>query len=180
MGRPEARLAIDVAEALVYAHSFAPPVVHRDIKSRNVLLTESNGEVRAKLKGFGTARNRSEAVSTTEAVGTGRWIAPEVLVGILDYGPSADVFSFGVLLFELDTHAIPYDEVRAKMYNVALLEMVMTGKLRPSFGPRCPAAIRDLAERCMAQDPSARPTAVEAHYALRSVQRELLGEVAGK
>jgi serine/threonine protein kinase len=71
-----------------------------------------------------------------KAVGTGRWIAPEVLVGISDYGSSADDFSFGVLLSELDTHAIPYNDVRirsshidgANMCDFALLEMIMTGE----------------------------------------------------
>lgn len=106
------QIAIDVAEALVYCHhSFSPPLVHGDLRSRNVLLS-MNGE--AKLKNVGVARFRSS--SQRGAIGSARWLAPEVITGenSSDYGSAADIFSLGVVLCELDTHKVPYEaDVRA-------------------------------------------------------------------
>lgn len=169
------QIACDVADALVYVHSFVPPVVHRDLKSRNVLLSS---EWRAKLTDFGAARVQSENNTMTAAVGTGFWLAPEVLDGSPDYGPPADVFSFGVLLSELDTHELPYDDVRGangkKLSSVAILQMVAIGQARPSFSSECPQELQDLAANCMAQDPAGRPAAPQVAYELRQLQKALL------
>lgn len=167
------QLASDVAEALVYVHSFSPPIVHRDLKSRNVLLTT---ELRAKLTDFGTARTQSEHNTMTAGVGTGLWQAPEVLDGSASYGPPADIFSFGVLLSELDSHEIPYDdavnESGKKRTNVAVLQLIAVGELRPTFSDACPSGLRALAVQCTAQDPASRPTAVQLAYQLRKLQAD--------
>lgn len=167
-------IAGDIVEALVYVHSFVPSIVHRDLKSRNVLLSN---DFRAKLTDFGTARAQSENNTMTVGVGTGRWLAPEVLSGSKDYGPPADVFSFGVMLSELDTHEIPYDDARGpsgkKLTNVAILQMVAIGQVRPTFSPDCPPDLRALAEHCMAQEPETRPTTPQVAYELRKLQKSL-------
>ncbi|GLE10929.1 hypothetical protein PINS_up023201 [Pythium insidiosum] len=102
------QIARHVIEGLAYLHSLQPAVLHRDLKSRNVLL--SADAQRAKLIDFGVSRLRADQNSSTmtTCVGTLRWMAPEVMVGGR-YGESADVFSFGVVLSELDTHEIPYN-----------------------------------------------------------------------
>jgi len=146
------QIATDVIEALVYLHSFLPPVVHRDLKSRNILLSR---EMQAKLTDFGVSRITSEDNTMTQGVGTSRWEAPEVLAGKEDYNQAADIFSFGVVLSELDTH-------------VAILQMIAMGALRPSLSPHCPPAIRALADRCLAFNPDEHPSAPEVAYALRS------------
>uniref|UniRef100_H3GID8 Protein kinase domain-containing protein n=1 Tax=Phytophthora ramorum TaxID=164328 RepID=H3GID8_PHYRM len=150
------QLAVDIIEALVYVHSFTPPLVHRDLKSRNVLLS---GEMQAKVTDFGASRYKSMDETMTAAVGTGRWLAPEVISGSSKYDQSVDVFSFGVVLSEMDTHTIPYDD------------LVATGQLRPRFGASCPPELRMLAERCLAQDPTDRPPAHVVAYELRVIQR---------
>jgi len=173
------QLAIDVAEALVYVHSFLPPLVHRDLKSRNILLSD---DMQAKLTDFGSTRVKSEDNTMTQGVGTGRWLAPEVLAGSQDYGPAADMFSFGVVLAELDSHAIPYDDARGTNGNalveVAVLQMVALGQLRPSFGAGCPPEVRELADRCLSQEPSDRPSAPEVAYALRTALNQLFPATA--
>lgn len=67
----------------------------------------------------------------TKGVGTSRWMAPEVLFGDGTYGTGVDMFSFGILLPELDNHQIPYEDVRGangnKLADVALLQMVSIG-----------------------------------------------------
>jgi serine/threonine protein kinase len=167
------QIACDIADALVYVHSFVPAIVHRDIKSRNVLLSS---EWRAKLTDFGTARLQSENHTMTAEVGTGRWLAPEVLTGSKDYGPPADVYAFGVVLSELDTHAIPYDDARSndgrkQLANVAIMQLVAEGKLRPTFSIQCRPELRALADRCMAQSPEARPVAAVLAYEVRTVMK---------
>lgn len=168
------QLAIDVIEALVYVHSFSPPLVHRDLKSRNVLIS---GDMVAKLTDFGVSRYQSQDNTMTMGVGTGRWLAPEVISGSSDYGPPADIFSFGVVLSELDTHLLPYEGAVGSsgrpLAEVALLQMVASGQLRPSFNQTCPSAVLELAQLCMSQSPVDRPAAAEIAYVLRTVQKEL-------
>jgi serine/threonine-protein kinase TNNI3K len=168
------QIAIDVVEALVYVHSFAPPLVHRDLKSRNVLLSKS---LEAKLTAFGVSRYRSENNTMTAGVGTGRWLAPEVISGSKDYGPAADIYSFGAVLSEIDTHALPYDDVRGpngmRLADVALLQLISTGQLKPKFSASCPQKIAELASRCLSFDAADRPNAAKIAYELRTLKKNL-------
>ncbi|GAB9472307.1 Tkl protein kinase, partial [Globisporangium polare] len=165
---------IDVAEALVYVHSFMPPLVHRDLKSRNVLL---NSEMQAKLTDFGVSRYRSDQNTMTAGVGTGRWMAPEVITGEGDYGTAADMFSFGVLLSELDNHKIPYEDIRGKHGNrlpeAAILQMVLSGELKSTMSAQCPNKVAELASRCFSLSPADRPSATEVAYILRTFKKSL-------
>ncbi|TMW69456.1 hypothetical protein Poli38472_001612 [Pythium oligandrum] len=170
------QLALDVIEALVYVHSFNPPLVHRDLKSRNVLLS---GEMKAKLSDFGVSRFESEFGTMTTGVGTGKWLAPEVIAGSKTYDSSCDVYAFGVVLSELDTHKVPYDNVRGPQGNrlpeIALLQMVAAGQLQPNFSDACPEDIVKLARDCLAFDRHARPTAVEVAFRLRNFASQFGG-----
>lgn len=102
--REKISLAIDIVDALVYLHSLVPVVIHRDLKSKNVLLDR---HLRAKLSDFGLSRERSMEDTMTNGVGTILWSAPEVLEGN-QYDEKADIFSFGIVLSEIDTCALPY------------------------------------------------------------------------
>lgn len=85
-------VALDVAQALRYCHSHQPPVIHRDIKSANVLIDEVTGA--ALLCDFGLS---SSAVVTA---GTPSYMAPELLAG-RTFNASVDVYAWGILLWEL-------------------------------------------------------------------------------
>ncbi|KAF1336328.1 Tkl protein kinase, partial [Globisporangium splendens] len=168
------QIAIDVVEALVYVHSFSPPLVHRDLKSRNVLLSP---QLDAKLTDFGSSRFRSENNTMTSGIGTGKWLAPEVICGNNDYGPAADIYSFGAVLSEIDTHMLPYDDVRysngGKIADVALLQFISTGQLKPKLSASCPRKIAELAIRCLSFDASDRPNAAQIAYELRTLKKNL-------
>ncbi|KAJ0392152.1 hypothetical protein P43SY_006253 [Pythium insidiosum] len=99
--RDKLKIALHVAEGLAYMHALRPQVLHRDLKSRNVLLTP---ELDAKLIDFGVARERADHTMTV-GVGTLRWMAPEVMSGG-HYTETADVFSFGVLHRDLKSRNV--------------------------------------------------------------------------
>ncbi|ETN00973.1 TKL/DRK protein kinase [Phytophthora nicotianae INRA-310] len=158
------KIALHVAHALTYMHSFDPPLIHRDLKSKNILLTE---DYDAKLTDFGASRARVDRTMTA-GIGTSLWMAPEMMTGE-KYDEKADIFSFGVVLSELDSNALPYANTgkNRQPSDLAILQLVMQGKLRVSFSETCPPAILELGMACVAVDPTARPTAAEALYRLQ-------------
>jgi len=126
--RVKATIALHVCHALVYLHSLDPAIIHRDLKSRNVLL---NHAMEAKLTDFGISRERLDRTMTAN-VGTKLWMAPEVMMGD-KYDEKADMFSFGVLLSELDLHTLPYAFAKAEgsgnpqLSDTAILQKVALG-----------------------------------------------------
>ncbi|TMW58370.1 hypothetical protein Poli38472_009929 [Pythium oligandrum] len=156
----KSQLALDVLEAVGYLHSFTPPIIHRDLKAKNVLLSES---YEAKLGDFGVSTEwRPDTM--TAGVGTMAWIAPEVLQGER-YTEKADMYSFGVFLTELDTCSKPFDGV----LNAVIVLKVTNGEERPAFGPGCPETIQDLGIRCLSSNPEDRPSAMMAHHHLKKL-----------
>ncbi|RLO00267.1 hypothetical protein DYB28_010162, partial [Aphanomyces astaci] len=159
--------ALHIAEGLVFLHSMDPKVIHRDLKSRNVLL---DADFNAKITDFGIARETDDATMTA-GIGTYRWIAPEVLMDG-HYSESADIFSLGVILTELSTELIPYSDLRNDKGNVytdtAIMAKVMAGELTPTFASDCPMWFVKLGRECMALTPQDRPTAMKVAYQLRS------------
>ncbi|KAI9981911.1 hypothetical protein PInf_009691 [Phytophthora infestans] len=95
-------IAIGVARALEFLHSQVPPLIHRDLKSKNILLTR---QLEPKLIDFGVSRG-CEDFSMTAGVGTPYWTAPEILEG-KRYTEQADIYSLGVVLTEIDTGRCP-------------------------------------------------------------------------
>ncbi|EEY66947.1 protein kinase, putative [Phytophthora infestans T30-4] len=160
----------DLREALAYLHCQRPKVIHRDLKSKNVLL---NLYLEAKLSDFGISRVRY-AIEThmTAGVGTSFWIAPEVLCG-QDYDERADIFSFGVVLSEIDTDDYPYwndnypNEPRGKIQEAEIVARVAAGHIRPEFSANCPEEILAIADACLQRDPRDRPTAADIAAAMQ-------------
>uniref|UniRef100_M4B5X9 Protein kinase domain-containing protein n=1 Tax=Hyaloperonospora arabidopsidis (strain Emoy2) TaxID=559515 RepID=M4B5X9_HYAAE len=170
----KARIALDVAHALTYLHCLDPVVLHRDLKSKNILLDSNR---RAKLTDFGVSRERSDR-TMTGGVGTSLWMAPEVMLGER-YDEKADVFSFGIVLSELDSHKLPYagakiTETGRVLPNTAILQLVSCDKLRVSFTPpssRAWEAMVQLGTKCVAFEPDERPTASQALYQIQLLVR---------
>ncbi|GMF34162.1 unnamed protein product [Phytophthora lilii] len=171
-------IALDIAEALVYLHSFESPIIHRDLKPKNVLLSDS---WEAKLTDFGISRELDEDQTMTAEIGTVSWIAPEVLRGE-HYSEKADVYSFGVILTELDTCRRPYSQGipgesnrggNNKTSNTRIAVLVSAGSLKPEVHTDCPRSVRNLVDKCLAFNPEDRPSALQIHYELRNLE---LGE----
>ncbi|GLD98186.1 hypothetical protein PINS_up006883 [Pythium insidiosum] len=185
-GRPEGfspdkiKIALHVAHALTYLHSLQPIVLHRDLKSKNILLTE-NGD--AKLTDFGVSRELENATMTA-GVGSSLWMAPEVIQGER-YDEKADVYSFGVVLSELDTNELPFARVRANneassgkvagenLPEVAILQLVAQGRLSVRFSDNTDPTLKEIGLACVNVDPSARPTSARLSYQIHKLWREM-------
>ncbi|KAL3666678.1 hypothetical protein V7S43_008307 [Phytophthora oleae] len=166
------RIAYQIAQALTYLHSLSPIVIHRDLKSKNVLLTE---DLDAKLTDFGASRERQEQTMTA-GVGTMLWMAPEVMMAE-HYDEKADIFSFGVLLSELDLQSLPYAHARIdaagkKALDAVILQKVASGDLQVAFSPQCLASLVQLGNECVSLDPSARPSAPMVVFRLQTIMKE--------
>ncbi|KAH9144544.1 hypothetical protein AeRB84_011515 [Aphanomyces euteiches] len=157
--RQKLQIAMDCIDGLLYLHSM--DIIHRDLKARNVLLTT---KIRAKLTDFGIARECNEG-TMTQGVGTCRWMAPEVLEGNR-YTVAADIYSFGMVLVELDTHLVPYMQLR-EVSNFVMMERLREGSLAPEVLDTCPPAINSLLRKCIAWDPLQRPSGAEVAATLR-------------
>jgi serine/threonine protein kinase len=141
-------IALDVAAGMAYMHE--QKVVHRDLKSLNILLDEQK---RARICDFGLSRFLTyEPMSGL--VGTAQWMAPEVFLSKPAYDTRVDVYSFGIVLWELLTSRIPFDG-----YDVAQLPtLVVNEGLRPEIPADTPLELAALMTSCWQDDPSRRPT----------------------
>mmetsp|Transcript_14493 Transcript_14493/g.21134 ORF Transcript_14493/g.21134 Transcript_14493/m.21134 type:complete len:687 (+) Transcript_14493:915-2975(+) len=142
------KIALDTARGVNYLHKFPTPVLHRDLKSLNILLDDA---MNAKIADFGWTRFKADTM--TNKIGTYQWMAPEVILGE-DYSEKADVYSFGVVLWELATRKPPYRE----MSGLKVSQEVVKNDLRPPIPRECKEPFKSLITSCWAREPSARPT----------------------
>lgn len=164
------KMCLDTALAMEYLHTRDPPLLHRDLKTLNLLLAMpvwGPGDVPVvKLADFGLARRMptfEEPVSGHEAqrkqmtvgVGTLQWMAPEVFCGGA-YDEKVDVYSFGIVMHEILCRVIPFYDMDPN----ELMGNVLRGA-RPdvSMTPaHCPEALQHLMKVCWARSPSKRPS----------------------
>eukprot|EP01119_Soliformovum_irregulare_P021472 TRINITY_DN7153_c0_g1_i2.p1 TRINITY_DN7153_c0_g1~~TRINITY_DN7153_c0_g1_i2.p1 ORF type:complete len:1103 (-),score=306.90 TRINITY_DN7153_c0_g1_i2:47-3286(-) len=100
------RLAIDAASGMEYLHSRNPVIIHRDLKSSNLLIDK---KWRCKVADFGVSRIKPFLTQTMTTVGTPAYMAPEVILKN-EYSEKVDVYSFGIVLNEIDTGQPPYGD----------------------------------------------------------------------
>ncbi|KRX48095.1 Mitogen-activated protein kinase kinase kinase 9 [Trichinella murrelli] len=150
--------AIQVARGMHYLHAEAPvSLVHRDLKSSNVLIKEPIVErnlknLTLKIIDLGLAR---EACRTTRMsmCGTYAWMAPEVIKSST-FSKASDVWSYGVLLWELLTGEVPYKGIDA----LAVAYGVAVNKLTLPIPSSCPEELSRMMEDCWNVEPRRRPT----------------------
>ncbi|KAF8700772.1 hypothetical protein HU200_034128 [Digitaria exilis] len=153
------RIASDVSKGMNYLHQIN--IVHRDLKTANLLMDDQV----VKVADFGVARVKDQSGVMTAETGTYRWMAPEVIEH-LPYDHSADVFSFGIVLWELLTGKLPYEDMTPLQAAVAVVQK----DLRPTIAADTHPMLADLLQRCWQKDPALRPTFAEIVDILNSIK----------
>jgi len=147
------QMALDAAQGILYLHSHNPPIIHRDLKSSNLLVTH---QMRVKVGDFGASR---VVVPTgmMSCCGTPVYMAPEVLRGE-KYDEMADIHSFGIVLWELMTRAVPFEGI---IPVVAGMKIAYEGA-RPAIPDAVPSPqFLELTKACWDAKPDQRPAAKE-------------------
>ncbi|KAG5030305.1 hypothetical protein JHK87_013819 [Glycine soja] len=183
--RRRLRMALDAARGMNYLHNCTPVIVHRDLKSPN-LLVDKNWVV--KVCDFGLSRMKhSTFLSSRSTAGTAEWMAPEVLRNELSdekpqiasssiiYGV-CDVFSYGVILWELSTLQQPW----GGMNPMQVVGAVGFQHRRLDIPDNVDPAIADIIRQCwqtlsdvLQLDPKLRPTFAEIMAALKPLQKPI-------
>ncbi|XAR59159.1 Non-specific serine/threonine protein kinase [Bertholletia excelsa] len=156
-------IALDVARGMEYIHSQG--VIHRDLKPENVLI---NQDFHMKIADFGIACEEAHCDLLADDPGTYRWMAPE-MIKRKSYGRKVDVYSFGLILWEMIAGAIPYED----MTPIQAAFAVVNKNLRPSIPKDCPPAMRALIEQCWSLQPEKRPEFWQVAKALEQFESAL-------
>ena len=153
--RGVARIGVQVADALAYAHRQG--ILHRDVKPSNLLL-DLQGTVWVADFGLAKAEGTEELTHTGDIVGTIRFMAPERFEG--KSLPQSDVYGLGLTLYELLTLRPAFDDTN----KGRLIDRVLHEPPRPpcKLDPRVPRDLETLVLKCLAKDPRERYATAEA------------------
>ncbi|ESO07395.1 hypothetical protein HELRODRAFT_76766 [Helobdella robusta] len=137
-----------ITNGMCYLHSHK--IIHRDLKSPNILISKNDV---IKISDFGTSREWTDKSTKMSFAGTVAWMAPEVIRNE-PCSEKVDIWSFGVVLWELLTHEIPYKDVDSS----AIIWGVGSNCLHLPVPSTCPEGLKLLMRQCWSPKPRNRPS----------------------
>jgi hypothetical protein len=165
-------IMLQVAEGMLFLHE--KRIVHRDLKSRNILIKHMKARevgikyVHAKVADFGLSRTKEKSMTYSNQTlnqGTTRWMAPEMIKNgneddevevegeeVLKYPFKVDVYSFGMVCFEILSGDVPFPSLTPKE-----VKRIVLGGERPQLPDVCPERLRCLIGACWRPEPNERP-----------------------
>jgi guanylate cyclase len=154
----------DIAQGMRFLHAASPQVLHGDLKAANILV---DGKFRGKVADFGLSQKR-----TLGGTGTPFWMAPELLRRESTNTAATDVYSFGIILYEVYSRKDPYDGEDA----MEVLRLVADQGIckRPPVPENCTAQVHSLIADCIVDDREKRPTFEEIDTRLKRIDTALI------
>ncbi|XP_073194208.1 mitogen-activated protein kinase kinase kinase 21 isoform X5 [Lepidochelys kempii] len=169
--------AVQIARGMLYLHEEAiVPILHRDLKSSNILLLQKIEHddmcnKTLKITDFGLAREWHRTTKMS-AAGTYAWMAPEVIKSSV-FSKGSDIWSYGVLLWELLTGEVPYRGID----GLAVAYGVAVNKLTLPIPSTCPEPFAKLMKECWEQDPHIRPSFALILEQLTAIEEAVMTEM---
>lgn len=148
------RMARQAAEGIAYLHAQNPPIVHRDLKCQNILVTR-DGDV--KVSDFGISKTISRTMGNASKMGTLNWLAPEVLRGEEIHNTAVDVYAFGMVLYEILMDGKPPYE---SWQPLQIVRAIDEGQ-QPNIPDFCDEHYKSLVQMCWTREAQDRPS---MHY----------------
>ncbi|CAH9075587.1 unnamed protein product [Cuscuta epithymum] len=159
--------ALDVARGMEYVHGLN--LIHRDLKSDNLLIAADKS---IKIADFGVARIEVQTEGMTPETGTYRWMAPE-MIQHRPYTQKVDVYSFGIVLWELITGMLPFQNMTAVQAAFA----VVNKGVRPTVPNDCLPALSEIMSLCWDPNPDVRPPFSLVVRMLEAAETEIMTTV---
>ncbi|VAI93070.1 unnamed protein product [Triticum turgidum subsp. durum] len=158
-------IAMDTAFGMEYLHN--KNIVHFDLKSDNLLVNLRDPQRPiCKVGDLGLSKVKCQTLISGGVRGTLPWMAPELLNGSSSLvSEKVDVFSFGIVLWELLTGEEPY----ADLHYGVIIGGIVSNTLRPQVPDSCDPEWRSLMEQCWATEPSERPSFTQIAVRLRAM-----------
>jgi len=151
------KMAKDAAKGISWLHSLQPIIIHRDLKPENILV-DASGKI-TKVADFGLALVKDQSKQSREEMkkirGSPAFMSPEALLG-KELTPRTDVYSFGMILWELLTGQSPYESLEVENFE-ELIEEICVKNTREKIPSDCPSTLKKLISSCWKPNPEERP-----------------------
>lgn len=157
------KMCKDVALGMNWLHSIEPAIIHRDLKTSNLLVEKSANEYKVKIADFGISTIQSGVQATVESeqgkpiLGTLLTTAPEIMDGTGSYNEKTDVYSFGLIMWEIATRQRLFASYLEKGSVAQFVHAICKEHKRPHIPEAMLPELRVLIEKCWHSNPSVRP-----------------------